>query len=547
MSNLKEIEIKNIDHLGIIAGIIDSIGLVDIINELIGQEQGEKISPGQVVKAMILNGLGFVSSPLYMFSEFFEDKPCEHLIGKGVKAEYLNDDKLGRVMDKLFIKGLTEIFLAISSQAVKEFNISLKSSHLDSTSLHLHGEYSSSLTDVIIHCNSSNSEIQSARPIEITYGYSRDHRPDLKQFIIDLISSGDGDIPIFLKSASGNQSDSSSFAKIFLEYKEQIQKEEIGNEDNLMVADAALYNAKNISSLFGTKWLCRVPMTIRQAKELASTLLSTDFISSSLTGYYYSVVKSNYGGVEQRWLVVESTERKESDLRQLERRISKSKASALSHLKKLLESKFNSHQEAIKAVDSLNKKLKYHQINYIDYLEKESKNKKDKINFYEVSASLSENINAIKKAYQSAGRFVLATNILDEKSLSNDDMLSEYKAQQSCERGFGFLKDPLFFADSIFLKSPERIEAMAMIMGLCLLIYTLAQRQIRKALSASESTIKNQLGKSVNNPTMRWIFQCFQSIHLVKFDQEISISNLTSERKYILSFLPETCGYYYKC
>ena len=160
---------------------------------------------------------------------------------------------------------------------------------------------------------------------------------------------------------------------------------------------------------------------------------------------------------------------------------------------------------------------------------------------------MSENISAIKIAYQSAGRFILATNILDEKSLSNDDMLSEYKAQQSCERGFGFLKDPLFFADSIFLKSPERIEAMAMIMGLCLLVYTLAQRQIRKALSASESIIKNQLGKSINNPTMRWIFQCFQSIHLVKVDHEISISNLTSERKYILSFLPENCRYYYKC
>ncbi len=58
--------------------------------------------------------------------------------------------------------------------------------------------------------------------------------------------------------------------------------------------------------------------------------------------------------------------------------------------------------------------------------------------------------------------------------LSNDSMLKEYKAQQSCERGFGFLKDPLFFADSIFLKSPERIESLAMIMGLCLLVYTLA-------------------------------------------------------------------------
>lgn len=544
MFNHQEIEIQNIDHLGIIAGIIDAIGLVDIINELVGQEAQEKISPGHVVKAMILNGLGFVSSPLYMFPEFFKDKPCEHLIGEGVKAEYLNDDKLGRVMDKLFIKGLTEIFLEITINVIQQFNISLKLSHLDSTSLHLHGEYNTSLPDVIIHNNSSNGQIKSPQAIEITYGYSRDHRPDLKQFIIDLISSSDGDIPIFLKSASGNQSDSSSFANIFLEYKEQMQKPQIKNEDSLMVADAAFYNAKNISSLFGTRWLSRVPMTIKLAKELVSTLLSTNFISSSLTGYYYSVVKSNYGGVEQRWLVVESTERKESDLRKLEKRISKSKTSALDQLKKLLDFKFNSRDCAIKAVENLKKKFKYHQIDNIDYLEKESKDKKL---FYQVNASLSENIHAIKIAYQGAGRFILSTNILDEKSLSNDDMLSEYKAQQSCERGFGFLKDPLFFADSIFLKSPERIEAMAMIMGLCLLVYTLAQRQIRKALSASKSTIKNQLGKSINNPTMRWIFQCFQSIHLVKSDNQISISNLNSEREYILSFLPENCRYYYKC
>ena len=475
MSNDQEIEFQNIDHLGIIAGIIDAIGLVDIINKLVGQDPQEKISPGYVVKAMILNGLGFVSSPLYMFPEFFQDKPCEYLIGKGVKAEYLNDDKLGRVMDKLFMKGLTEIFLAISSQVIKEFKISLKSSHLDSTSLHLHGEYNTRLPDVTFDNNSLNGQIKSpngrgsfdstgtaialsvspspkgeAAPrektrtsspqaIEITYGYSRDHRPDLKQFIIDLISSGDGDIPIFFKSASGNQSDSSSFAKIFLEYKEQMQKLSIKNEENLMVADAALYNAKN-----------------------------------------------------------------------------------------------------------LNKQLKYHQIENVNYLEKKLKDNQDIC--CQVNATLCENRKAIKLAYTSAGRFVLATNILDEKSLSNDDIISQYKAQQSCERGFGFLKDPLFFADSIFLKASERIEAMAMIMGLCLLVYTLAQRQIRTALSASKSTIKNQLGKSVNNPTMRWVFQCFQSIHLVKLNnQEIFISNMTSSREHILSFLPDDCRSYYKC
>ena len=310
-----------------------------------------------------------------------------------------------------------------------------------------------------------------------------------------------------------------------------------------MVADAALYNAKNINLLSGMKWLCRVPLTISIAKELVSTLLSTDFTTSSLPGYYYCSRTVNYGGIEQRWLIVESSERKKSDLRQLEKRISSSKINTSNQLKKLLKSKFKSQQEAISAVDNLNKKLKYHQINNVEYLEIKSKNKKDPTYFYQINASLSEDISAINIAYNSAGKFVLATNILDEKSLSNDEMLSEYKAQQSCERGFGFLKDPLFFADSIFLKSPERIQAMAMIMGLCLLVYTLAQRQIRKALSASKSTIKNKLGKAISNPTMRLIFQRFQSIHLVKLNDEISISNWNSEREYILEFLPERCRY----
>jgi len=411
MSSPQEMQIQNIDHLGIIAGIIDSIGLVEIINEIVGIEIGEKVSPGHVVKAMRLNGLGFVSSPLYMFPEFFKEKPCEYLIGRGVKAEYLNDDKLGRVMDKLFIKGLTEIFLAISINVMKEFNINLDSSHLDSTSMHLHGEYKINLPEVIIENSSDDIKIKSLQPIEITYGYSRDHRPDLKQFIIDLISSADGDIPIFLKTASGNQTDSANFAKIFLEYKEQIKNNDSLKGGGLMVADAALYNAKNISSLSGMKWLCRVPLTIGLAKELVSTLLSTDFIKSSLTGYRYAVIKSNYVGVEQRWLVVESSERKESDLRKIEKRIAKSKISANEKLKKLLNSKFKSHQEAIKAIDNFNEKLKYHQVGNISYLEISSTNKKEQSTIYQVNATLSENINAVKTAYLSAGRFVLATNV----------------------------------------------------------------------------------------------------------------------------------------
>ena len=547
MVNVKDIEIKNIDHLGIVAGIIDSIGLVEIINDLIGQEPGEKVSAGHVVKAMILNGLGMVSQPLYMFPKFFENIACEHLIGPGVKAEYLNDDKLGRVMDKLFIKGLDTIFLAVSLVVVKIFEISLKTSHLDSSSFHVHGEYKYSLPDVIFKSSGDfqspdESEIKSLEAIDITYGYSRDHRPDLKQFIMQLICSGDGDIPILLKTASGNQADSACFGAIAVEYQNQIKV------DGLMVADCAIYPEQNIKLMSNIKWLSRVPLTIKEAKILVNTLPESEFIQSKIDGYLSVETQVTYAGVEQRWLVVQSHLRRKSDLRKLSQNIEKSLKSAEAKLKTLSQERFACSADAMKALSKISKQFKHHQVENIEITEKEPSKKDEKQEkYYQISATVSKNENAIDIETRSAGRFVIATNILESSVLSNDEMICEYKAQQSCERGFGFLKDPLFFADSIFLKSPERIEALAMIMGLCLLVYTLAQRQIRAALSASNSTGKNQLGKSINNPTLRWIFQCFQSIHLVTLNQETDISNLTPERNFILTFLPENCRRYYNC
>jgi transposase len=107
------------------------------------------------------------------------------------------------------------------------------------------------------------------------------------------------------------------------------------------------------------------------------------------------------------------------------------------------------------------------------------------------------------------------------------------------------LKDPLFFTDSVFLNSPERIEALALIMGLCLFVYTLTQRQLRQTLKQAQTGIKNQLGRLTERPTLRWIFQCFQAVHLLQVDSAKQVSNLTDERLRTLSFFPATCQAYY--
>ncbi len=118
-------KIENLDHLGLVAAIVDEIGLVELTDELLPVHPLNPISPGQVVKAMILNGLGFVSAPLYLFSEFFEGKPVEHLLGAGITAAHLNDDRLGRVLDQVLEYGTTLFFLKAAMQAVRRFGVSV--------------------------------------------------------------------------------------------------------------------------------------------------------------------------------------------------------------------------------------------------------------------------------------------------------------------------------------------------------------------------------------------------------------------------------------
>jgi transposase len=537
----KEIEIKNLDHLGIVAGIIDEIGIVEKVNELLGTDSREKINCGEVVKAIILNGLGFVAQPLYLFSNFFKDKAVEHLLGAGVKAEDLNDDKLGRVMDKLYKYGLNNIFLTIGLEVIKKYGISTKYSHLDSTSFHLHGQYNNR-----DHHETEEQRLEVTRenPIFITEGYSRDHRPDLKQCVLDLIVSSDGDIPIFIRGGSGNESDKAMFGKILVEYSQQVDFESI------MIADSALYSARNLILIKDLKWISRVPLSIKKAKDLVKTVKSEslkeigsgDPIRSVSKGCKYLEEQVTYGGIEQRWMIVESEERKKSDLEKILNRLKKEAEKAGKEINKITKLEFEQPSLALTRIEEIQSQLKYHQLIQIETSKQINKKGQE---IHTITCRSIQNKELVDEIKNQAGRFILATNILSETELASSEILIAYKQQQSCERGFRFLKDPLFFADSLFVKNPERVETMMMLMGLSLLVYTIGQRAIRNNLKSGKSTVKNQLNKLTEKPTLRWIFQCFQGIHCFQLEGTERISNLNEERCRILEFLPGACQKYY--
>lgn len=518
--------------------MVDELEIVEQINQHLGEDPREQISPGVAVKAMILNGLGLVSAPLYLFEQFFVGKATEHLLGEGVLAGHLNNDRLGRVLDALYLGGLSPLFLATCMTAARKFGVECKSAHFDSTSLAVEGEYVSTPHSL---------EGIAPVPITITYGYSRDRRPDLKQFVMNLVCWNDGDMPAFIELADGNQSDKTRFAALMQEFKRQ------WNFEGLYVADSALYSEANLQQLSGLRWLTRVPLTLNTASQLVNALEESAFSTSELEGYRIATVCCDYGGVQQRWFVVESQERKISDLRKLAKTIANATTHWTAQLKQLCAQEFACEADALAAIQHFEQALLWHQLEGMGvtqklHYEKPGKPKRgtapSRIT-YHPQASLTLNPTVVTVHQQRAGRFILATNVLDAQQLSEQQALEEYKGQQGNERGFRFLKDPMFFADSVFLKSPERIMALGMMMGLCLLVYNLGQRQLRQALQQANQTLPDQLGKGTQSPTLRWIFQCFMAVHYVVLDGVKQVVNLTDDRRRILQFFGSTCRQYY--
>lgn len=509
--------------------MVDEIGIVEIINQKLGIDPREKVSTGVIIKAMLLNGLGFVSAPLYLFGKFFQGKATEQLLGEGIKAEHLNDDRLGNVLDEVYAAGLSELFLEISLAAAAKFEVKRETAHLDSTSFHVDGAYESSEPGVI----------------EITYGYSRDHRPDLKQFMMNLICIGDGDIPVLMEMASGNQSDKTRFAQLFQDFSKQ------WTFDGLCVADGALYSADNITAMTGLKWLTRVPLSISAAATLVDEVV--ELTDSGIKGYALKEYSSEYAGVEQRWFLIESEQRRNSDLKQLTKRIERHRQKSQQQLNQLCAIEFACIADATAAAQKLAQQITWHQLTEVEIVEKKHYEKPGKPKPDAIPSRISFRVTATLVAIDSeltaqrvrCGRFILASNVLDSAVLSASDALREYKAQQGVERGFRFLKDPLFFASSVFLKSPKRIAALGLIMALCLLVYNLGQRQLRQALAHQDETIPNQLGKPTASPTLRWVFQCFMAVHLVVFQGVRQVVNLTDDRLHILQFFSPTCRRYY--
>ena len=312
------------DHLGLVAGMWNEMKLTQLIDQMIPPDQRAELSTGECAKLMVINALGFSSRPLYLEAQFFSNRPIRRLLGREIPSEEISDDRLGRTLDRLYAAGCEKIFSTLSCAAFTHFQIDSTFRHLDTTSISVHGEYEEGIG-------------------LIKFGYSKDNQPGLKQFIVSLIASQDGDVPMLAKTVEGNTSDKTHFQETLEQLKKGMTEAE---EPHYYVFDSAGYTQEILRKTSSTiKWITRAPDTLRDVKQIRKQIAQKAMTPCG-EGYWVTELGSTYAGVKQRWLVVLSEKRQAQAVKTLEKWIAKEAQQAQKTLKRIQKTQYSCAADA---------------------------------------------------------------------------------------------------------------------------------------------------------------------------------------------------------
>ena len=237
------IEVYPVHHLPIIKAYADQLGLVSLINHYVPTEMD--VDAGTVVLALVLDTLSG-RSPLYRLEEFFASQDTALLLGKALPAAALNDDQVGRVLDRLYECGTMKLCTACAVRAAARFDLHKHSVHFDTPSCSVWGDYAFAETQEV--------------PCRVTYGYSKAKRPDLKQFVLSRLCV-ERAVPIWGKPEDGKASDKTLNTTLLSEIAQILGRQGVQPGASIYIADAALVTEDKLAALRETLFITRLPAT----------------------------------------------------------------------------------------------------------------------------------------------------------------------------------------------------------------------------------------------------------------------------------------------
>ena len=509
-----------------IGQIIRELGIVETIDSMVRWDSKQcKRSPGTHVLAMLIN-IFMGRTALYRVDEFYELQDIAVLFGADASADDFNDSALGRTLDKIFEAGPKKVFGAAALRAALKEDVEFGVVHSDTTSWSLKGLYESSSPD--------------DEAFFIAHGYNRDHRPDLKQFNYGLVVNGEG-IPLLGYASDGNESDKVWNRRVI----EELVK---GFTDHLTdlvyVADSAAVTKGNLDLIAGKgiRFISRLPATFAQEQEVKDRAWSdggwidvgvlTENPKRDAAFYRYQEyvvdIAAQTAVRPYRLIVVHSSSLDKRKAKTLEKNLLKQREELEAQLEQLSKVEFACEPDAraaLEKVRSENRDALYTIAGDVQAEEailkrcRPGRPRKDEPLRAKTIFRARASVGDLKEREYAelklrASCFVLITNMLDEEEHPAEKALRDYKEQTAVELQFKAIKEPEFVG-AMFVKKPERLEALAYVVLLAAMVRAIIQRRARRYAEIENEELPIPGKRMTKRPTARMILDSFDAVVVV--------------------------------
>jgi transposase len=519
------VDVKRLDHLPLVGAMLRELAVKDTLDILIPPHERNAVTVGECIEALVLTILTGEHA-LSRVADTLAGYDLEVIFQRPQDASHFHDNRLGRALDALWTTGLDRIYGAVISQAIRHHALELTRLHTDTTSLKVYGAY--------------ERDADEEGPV-VTFGYSRDHRPDLKQLLFGLTVTADG-VPVWGHVADGNRSDSTEHRFHITQLRQHLP--DLG--EPLLVADSKFFAGETMALAVAHRFrfVTLVPQTVGLRQEVVDApelgalpvLWEQPGRRRGETEYYHgaSVVRSyrwkTAAGEEQefplRLLIVESTQlaKAKAPRAAAAQQAERAALATLQHQwhRRTFACEADAHQAATLCLRELS--MHSHHLTYTvgaawvaDKRTTRGRPPKGaprpQHQVWRVTWQVQEATEAIMARTRRDSRLVLATNVLESEHLSDVDLLRAYKGQPAAELSFKWAKNPAALAP-IFLETPTRIAALGCVYLIALLMYTLVERQVRNRLAERGETLPDRPAPS-QRPTARTVFQLLRNIAIV--------------------------------
>jgi transposase len=545
--------VYQVQHLPIVKAYADKIGLVETINQLVPTAMA--IDPGTIVLGMILDTLSG-RSPLYRLEEFFTHQDTALLLSKAVPPEAFQDDTVGRILERLYATGTMKVFTACAVRADRVFGFDKRYVHFDTTSITVYGDY----------LPPEEAAGESEVPFQITYGYSKDKRPDLKQFVLSTLCV-DRAVPLWGKPEDGNASDKTVNNTVLSSIATFLAHHGVTPGAYIYVADAALVTEDNLAALGDTLFITRLPATYNECGRLIAEAVAhatwedVGILAHTkptkhrpVTSYKASEGQVTLYGAAYRAVVVHSSAQDKRRQQRLARDIQASYSTVQTAARTAEQQEYFCRADADAAAAQLRAvHAAYHRLDvtveerpvYGRGRPSSHKPRPIKAMRYRLQTTISPQTERIARLEEEAGCFVLLTNVPTTGDLAHSarDILTVYKDQHGTEQNYGFLKDPVI-VNSLFLKKPERIEALGLILLLALLLWRLMERTMRAYVDTTSTSLPGWDKKATERPTAFMMVTKFAGVIVVKLGDHRQLARPLSgvQHQYLTALdVPATC------